>query len=189
MLEIYKRDEFNGKLKIISEYNSFEDLFRRVGYRFDFAECFGYNDTNRHTNGAHLGDHQPVPQYASWPSRRYCYIAYWNDKFVTPDRLVGLYRDYTYANRVDWRKRWNRKYDCGHKKGAYGWIRHMRTMQERRWAHAWDNEEFAPRVRAKRQGHHLPSNWDDYWAGAQKSWKRQSKRKHQWKEKNGHKGR
>lgn len=184
MLEIFKRDEFNGKLKIIAEFDSFEDLFRHVGYRYDFAETFGYNDVSRHTHGTHkLGDHHPVSDWNWWPNRNYCYVAYDNGKFVTPDRLVGLYRDFVYANRVDWRNRRNRKYDCGQKKSAWGRIRHMRTQHERKWAHAWNDEEFAPRARAKRQGHRLPSNWDDYWIHGQKSWKYQSKRKHQWKEK------
>lgn len=192
MLEIYKRDEFNGKLKILATFNSFEDLFRRVGYRYNFAETFGYDDTDRHSHGHdHFGDHGRTPSIPrrtdyltwGWKETQYRYIAFEDGKVITPDRLVGLYRDYAYNNRIDWHKRWNRKADRGQKKSAYGGLRRIRTFHERRWAHAWDDEEFAPRVRAARQGHNLPDPWDDYWADNQKSWKRQSKRKHQWKEK------
>ena len=55
--------------------------------------------------------------------------------------------------------------------------------QERKWAHAWDDEEFAPKARAARQGKNLPDSWDDYHAHNDKCWKTQSKRKHQWRPK------
>lgn len=184
MLEIFKRDEFNGKLKIIAEFNSFEELFRRLGFsRIDLATIFGYSDVDRHNDHPSLGDHQRPSQWDWWPSRKYCYVAYDNGKFVTPDRLVGLYRDWMYDNRINWRRRWTQRYDRGQKKSAWGRIRHMHTQHEKRWQDAWDDEEFVPKYRAKRHGHNLPDTWDDYWVRGQKSWKYQSKRKHQWKEK------
>jgi len=182
MLEIYKRDEFNGKLKIITTFDSFDDMFRPVGYRTDFATIFGYDDVTRHNEHTALGDHQPPSKWEISPRKSYCYVAYEDGKFVTPDRLVGLYRKYKDNRRARWHT--HRHYNRGQKKGAYGWIRNIKTFQERKWTNAWDDEEFAPRPRATRQGHNLPDAWDDYWAGAQKSWKWQSKRKHQWKEKN-----
>lgn len=185
MLEIYKRDEFNGKLKILAEFDSFDDLFKLVGYRYDFASTFGYNDTDRHDDGtAFLQDHPPVNQWTWYPQRSFCYVAYDKGKFVTPDRLVGLYRKYKDNRRNNWRHSWTQRYDRGKKKGAWGRIRHMHTQHEKRWQNAWDDEEFAPKYRAKRQGHNLPDTWDDYWVRGQKSWKYQSKRKHQWKETN-----
>ncbi len=183
MLEIFKRDEFNGKLKNIKEFNSFEELFAAVWYHTDFAESFGYTDVDRNNSGRPFGDHHKATDWCAWKETKFVYVIYDNGKFVTPDRLVGLFRDWKWTRRNLWIASWTRKYDCGHKKGAYGWIRHMHTTQEKRWANAYDDEEFAPKYRASRCGHNLPSTWDDYWAGNQKCWKRQSKRPHQWKEK------
>lgn len=182
MLEVFKRDEFNGKLKIIAEFDSIEDLVRHVPYNFDFAVQFGYHDVDRHTAGAGLGDHHPPCNWAWWPDRNYCYVAYDNGKFVTPDRLVGAHRVRKAERRSYWHG-WSRQYDRGKKKSAHGWIRHMHTMHERRWQNAWDDEEFCPPYRACRRGNNLPSNWDDIWVDSNKCWKKQSKRKHQWKEK------
>ncbi len=182
MIEIYKRDEFNGKLKIIATFDTFDALFQIVNDTY-IAQAFGYVDTMRHLAGTKLGDHFTTSGLFTFGGARYCYVAYDNGKFVTPDRLVGLARAFKKVQLKKWQKRWNRKFDCGAKKSAYGGFRKIRTTQERKWAHAWDDEEFAPRPRAARQGHNLPDSWDDYFSRAQKSWKWQSKRKHQWKPK------
>lgn len=60
--------------------------------------------------------------------------------------------------------------------------RRIRTTHERRWAHAWDDEEFAPKVRSRRNARNLPNSWDDIprFDWRHRSWKRY--RKHQWKD-------
>lgn len=70
-------------------------------------------------------------------------------------------------------------------KKVFGSHRYPRTMHERRWTCAWEDEEFAPLrgfVRARRRPCYLPTSWDDQCAHADRSWKNQSKRKHQWKD-------
>lgn len=103
-------------------------------------------------------------------------------KLYTPDHLIGLYREWvrTRPNNL-YKQRWFRRNGC--KKSVWGGFRNIKTAQERKWAHAWDDEEFAPKVRAARQGHNLPDSWDDYQRHSDKSWKTQSKRKYQWREK------
>lgn len=76
---------------------------------------------------------------------------------------------------------------CYQKRCAYGYVRHPRTTQERRWTHAWDDEQdehilCRVRVRSSRSDRHLPDEWDDICSHNDKSWKTQSKRRHQWKE-------
>jgi len=193
MLEVYKRDEHNGKLKVLASFNSFDEFFNYAGHYYDFTKYFGYTDTARHPNSAAgFGDHHRTPvvplrtdEIAWYKESHYCYVLFENDKLVTPDRIVGLYREFKYNRRKDrpYRYWWTRKSDRGQKKDVYGHIRKMRTTQEKRWANAWDDEEFAPHIRPKRSVRLLPDAWDDYWAHNQKSWKRQSKRRHQWKEK------
>ena len=107
-------------------------------------------------------------------------VADHNGKLFTRDRLVGLYREY-WCNRSIRKNKYNRRNGC--KKSAWGGWRSMKTFQERKWANAWDDEEFVPKVRAARNDANLPDAWDDYYADSAKSWKIQSKRKHQWKEK------
>ena len=100
-----------------------------------------------------------------------------NGNHYTSDRLVGLYRKWYYT-------RPKRRYlfvHAGYKPGCWSGFRTLSTLQERKWAHAWDDVEDAPKVRAARQGKNLPDSWDDYQRHAEKSWKHQSKRKHQWK--------
>ena len=62
---------------------------------------------------------------------------------------------------------------------AYGSFRRIRTFQERRWFHAWDDEEFAPKGRLSRSVRNLPDSWDDFISHNEKCWKRH--RKTQWK--------
>lgn len=69
----------------------------------------------------------------------------------------------------------------GRKRRHYRFHRRFRTFQERKWAQAWDDEEDAPKVRARRNAKNLPNPWDDYprhdWRI--RNWKRY--RRYQWK--------
>ncbi len=104
-------------------------------------------------------------------------------KQYTPDVLVGLRRSWSNDRKAS--KAYRNRYSTnrsGIKKSAWGGFRTMKTFQERKWVNAWNNEEHAPKARRARVGL-LPDARDDYTRHADKSWKTQSKRKHQWKEK------
>jgi hypothetical protein len=178
MITVYKRDEFNGSLNIIKEFNQFDDMFDFIGYQFD-SKIFGYSDVQRHNGQPNLGDfYQSPPPCWMYVRRHYCYVVFdANDKFVTPDRLLGMQRKFWKNRRIKQDRKWA-SHRWGHH--ARGRLRYMRTNQEHRWAHAWDDEEFAPKVRAARQGKNLPTAWDDHMGHNEKSWKFQSKRSHQW---------
>lgn len=77
-------------------------------------------------------------------------------------------------------RRW--KYNSWAKRRRYR-LRRIRTTHERRWVRAWDDEEFAPKIRARRNARNLPDSWDDYVRRDvdDRNWKRH--RRHQWKEK------
>ena len=68
----------------------------------------------------------------------------------------------------------------GRKPGAFGGFRSIRTFQERKMSFAFDEENFV-KCRSSRNNSNLPCSWDDYYSHNEKSWKHQSKRKHQWK--------
>jgi len=93
-------------------------------------------------------------------------------KLLPVSQLVG------YARKAPRNKKWwwNRT-----RNPAYGHFRAIRTIQEKRWASAWSDEEEPVQPRAARNIHNIPDAWDDYMSDAQKSWKWQSKRRHQWK--------
>lgn len=170
MIEIYRRVE--GKDRLICTFNTFEELFR-VAWERDLAN-FGYSPTDRTQNYRRLFGEliNDDPFYVV--DQTHTYVAYEADKLITPDRLVGLFR----AHKTNRRARYWRR-----SKKAWGRYRGIRTTQERRWAHAWDDEEFAPRVRAQRNAANLPNAWDDYESHNEKSWKKQSNRRHQWRPK------
>lgn len=81
--------------------------------------------------------------------------------------------------RVARRSRWVNLPLSGRKYARYCWLRHPRTTQERCWADAWKDEDFAPRTRARRNARNLPNAWDDVHRDVERSWKRY--RKAQWK--------
>lgn len=91
-----------------------------------------------------------------------------------------------------WKKiRERRKYRWGYpnprqpgSRTGQGWghmYRRPKTTQERRWAHAWDDEDFAPKVRKARNKKNLVDAWDDRRLSSRedRNWKRF--RKTQWK--------
>lgn len=112
-----------------------------------------------------------------------CYVVYDHNGYLyTPSKLIELYREWR-DEVYKYRKRWY-VHHAGYKKGCWGGYHYMRTFQERKWANAWDDEEYPVKVRARRNAANLPTVWDDYRTHAEKSWKWQSKRRHQWKPKN-----
>lgn len=116
-----------------------------------------------------------------WPKNRHIKkVTNLDGKLLCLERLIEL--------RINWEKEWREKNPWRHRSDAGGlhnpawrWFRRLRTVQEHRWAHAWDDEEFAPRVRAARQGQHLPNAWDDIRGHNEKCWKHQTKNRHQWR--------
>lgn len=69
------------------------------------------------------------------------------------------------------------------RKPAYGNWRHPRTYQEKKAYYDALDQEEPVKVRSRRAAHLLPDLWDDNYAHAEKCWKRQSKRRHQWRAK------
>lgn len=178
---VYRRSNFDGKVKLI---HVFDDVAQLVSQTWDIASKFGYALEDRHSTG--LAKWDPDTQrvssiredrYAYWyVNWNYCYVAYENDvTLVTPDRLVGLNRQLHPPRRYYWHS-WRKR---NWRKGGH--YRQMRTTQERRWAAAWDDEEFAPKTRAARNFRNLPNAWDDWWRTEDRNWKRY--RRTQWKSK------
>ena len=112
--------------------------------------------------------------YDSKPVYYFCDLILRDDlgDVVTEEKLFYIWKS---QNRKKWLIRWSKQ--------AWGGHRSIRTHQERKWANAHDDEEFAPKPRGKRNKISLPTSWDDVIAHSDKSWKTQSKRKHQWKSK------
>ncbi len=182
MIEVRKRGEGNGRLKTIATFNSIEELLTLL-HDNNFT-AFGYLDTDR-TKKTYIAGIQPRPtdRGASiiLETTQFCFVVYDdNGNFITPDRLVGMYRKYYRSLVRSWNIRWNKRCNGGNR-GLYGGYRHFRTFQEGKWAKAWDDEEFAARCRPCRNAVNLPCYWDDLRRHVEKSWKSQSKRRHQWK--------
>ena len=168
MIEVYKQ-VYGGKQICVAAYDTLEEFFERV-YESDLKD-FGY-DKDQRVKGRYLFN--DMPMYAPRMEVRFCYTVLIDGKFVTPDRLIGMRRDYV-ANRKQQRCRW-----WGMNK-AYGHHRAARMQQERRLSYDKDEEYHVP-FRAKRVNIIFPDRWDDGpYTHNDKSWKTQSKRKRQYK--------
>jgi len=174
MIEIYARDE-HGIEAIVATYETYEEFFARVRPNEDDLKEFGYNVGDR-TARHHIFPHRPRfndPWYWN-DNTRYCYLVYEYDKFVTPDNLVGKFREWD-SNRPYRRFRWT------YRAVAYQNGRPMRGVVQEKRAYYANDDDDAPRIRAKRSPRLLPDDWDRSCYPAEKCWKSQSKRKGQWK--------
>ena len=171
MIEVYNRTE-NGKDRLVGTFNNYHDLFR--GLRESDIKAFGYNDADR-TDAPRAWTDRTYPDVDDWAATRFCYIAVEDGNFVTPDRLVGLFRDW-WNDRP--RYRYNRH---GWNRNAYGSFRSPKTTNERRQVAAATVDDGAPPVRCARNFRNLPDAWDDFYGHSDRNWKTQSKRRHQYR--------
>lgn len=201
----YKRvythaDDVFGHIEIVHDYyESWSSLFPRcywqenqiwtsVGYRINDRICSAVLETHYRKGkyGGRWAIHERLCNKINCrehkESNKAVVIYDHNGKLFTPDYVIGKFRVYR-ITRTTPSYYYRYKRTNGRKKCAYGSHRSPRTFQERKWAHAWNDEEFTPMARGRRQGYHLPTNWDAPPSHNDKCWKTQSKRKHQWKEK------
>ena len=193
---VYYDTYYTGKV-VCSFYKSLEDFFwghtehyikENIGYNINDKICQTVTDTEyrrgyqgrRYITNEILCNKVNCTKHNNGFNKAVV-VADQNGKLFTSDRLIGLFRVYWRNKMLGRRCKYDRRNGC--KKSAWGGWRSMKTFQERKWANAWDDEEFVPKVRAARNDANLPDAWDDYYADSAKSWKIQSKRKHQWKEK------
>lgn len=100
-----------------------------------------------------------------------------NSTMYTKDRILGLYRNWKSKRISDYDfLRFNKM--TGRKHSVYGWYRSIHTYPEMR---EWFNvDEYNIRGRARRSKAMLPESWDDISRHVEKSWKNQSKNRHQY---------
>ena len=173
MIEIYSRDE-EGLEHLIVTHETLEKFFAYHRPDEDDLKNFGYQVGDR-TARHHIFPRKiryEDPWYWN-KNTRFCYLMYDYDKFITPDNLVGKYRDW-------WNNLKHYRYYFSYRCGAYQHGRALKVNNEVRQYYANDDED-APRIRAKRSPSILPDAWDRSFYPSEKSWKTQSKRKHQWK--------
>lgn len=173
-LYVCQRDE-NGKMRVIREFDTFNDFFRYYHREENIRELL-VNDPDVRVEGYHCR------QYWEFPGTT-CYGNVLYDKYdhlYSVERLVGMFREWRSIRRYNWMSSRH-----GRTNSAWGRLRHMRTTQEIRQSCAVteDEKEVNALPRPRRGHHNLPTLWDDKWVKAQKSWKWQSKRRHQWKPK------
>jgi hypothetical protein len=120
----------------------------------------------------------------------YWLIAYKDGKLLSPENLYGILKPYFEKIKAEYRKVIFNKFDNGRKKRVYGQYRHPKTIQElrnteERWFEFEDDifNEFGKISIKFRPRTYLPTAWDDRIYHVQKSWKWQSKRNRQFKEK------
>ena len=111
-------------------------------------------------------------------------------KLLSPEMLCGILSPFWAELNEESRRRWLEKmsYFNGRRRKAWGHWRRPRTTQERRFVEETvfldvdeETEELNVIPIKFRARKNLPNSWDDIYAHAQKSWKKQSKRPRQFK--------
>ena len=135
MIEIYRRVE--GKDRLIASFDTFENLFRTPYVDDGSLSEFGYDPSDRVIAQYLFGDSlfetipfrnsQILTRQIALSVSRCRYICYEDGNLVTPDRLVGLYREWR-RNRPRWRWRWHCW--CRRRRGE---PRPYRARRSRRW--------------------------------------------------------
>ena len=136
----------------------------------------GANFKIEYEPGEWLREYLKLRRGHEFPARSHEYIL--RDSFgdnIDPKIVYDAYHEKN--PRYHYRPRWIPGAKRTWHRGAN--LRLLHTTPERRWAHAWDDEDDAPKCRASRNAKNLPNSWDDYWRYNQKSWKKF--RKTQWK--------
>lgn len=180
MIEIRRRNT-HGIIQFI-EVLSEEDFVYQYYEKF-IIDNFSNDDVESTRRIEYIDEYERV-------INEFKYVAY-NEKgkLLTVEYLIGLIRTYHAAWEANgyrhtwrgWVKRSQVQWNPWAKHKNIRFYRHPKTTQERRWAHAWEDEEYPIKPRGRRSAHNLPESWDDYWRKDMciRNWKRY--RKHQWK--------
>jgi len=171
MIEVTQKNRY-GTVEIVGQYTDKE---------FGEEYCPSYIELHFSTDPIMIGSQMVYPAWDVYVGIRipmFQFVAYnHKGKVLDPTHLIGISRKYN-KQYLRW-KNWHYISSWGFKHGHGGW-RKQRTFHESKWNHAWDDEEFCPPVRAKRDGL-LPDPWDDeFYIHTEKNWK--NFRKHQWKD-------
>jgi hypothetical protein len=177
MIEVTQKDS-NGRIQTIAYYFT-EEQFGKAFHPATVEENFS-------TEHKQIGKEETfiTPNYYRTDYIFACVAYNERGNVLDVSHLVGIARQYNewYLRQVKWYYRRRSSGTKREKRRVRGSrFRAMRTTQERKWANAWDDEEFAPKCRTRRDAKHLPNYWDEFWRYNQKNWKKF--RKHQWKEK------
>ncbi len=175
---IRQRDDFHAKVRAITSYDTLDELVRKEWFgwstirskRSDFAESVDVRIANETIYKNYLAD-----GIDSLVFYNYAKVVYDENENVVP--ICELNRVY---NEV-YDRRFNRPWRWRRSRQPYGGWRRPHTTQEKRQYYAAMDEEYPIRVRGRRKPRSLADVYDDYYAHADKSWKTQSKRSHQWK--------
>lgn len=185
-LYVYKKEDGHGssfkRIAVFNTYNSFFSLFR---LNRDYFKYFGNNPDIRVERDMYWPGHHYGPLKASVNDKflefnvnTYVYVVYdENENLVPVGTLKNLFGEWKKTKIPRWIFRF-----AGIKSSNCSYFRRIRTFQEKKWSKAWTDEEFAPKIRAKRGMRRLPDAWDDYQIAARENRNWKEFRKTQWRE-------
>lgn len=170
----YTGEVYNVTLKeLFTSFNAYSFL-RQFGYGTDYGKyltAYGAGRKDVHCFSPHDAVHCVYYKYLF-------FITTNDGKLLQPEQVLTEYcikydpNNYWYCGR--------KRYLSTGSKRRYGrCFRHMKTTAERRVVAGVLTEEGEPEFRGSRKN--LPSCWDDYHLSTQRSWKKQTKRKQQYK--------
>lgn len=169
-----------GKVRIVRFYETLERLVRNENYRTD-----GYGNAKYFSEDVN----EKVPYHSdSFFFKRWStfYDDWLNDYKVGAYVVIDHEENVVPLcdlNRISKKVFVYRRYRYRFRRTAWGRFRHVRTYAEKKAYYDTLEQDHPIKVRYRRKPNALPDLWDDMYAHNEKSWKRQSKRRHQWKEK------
>lgn len=189
-LYVYKYNLTIQKIELKSRYNNFSEFaFSFRNYVHNISYLFGTNIYEKLIDFDKLTYSELYVFKKFFPD-----MLYGNHKMILADSNGRIYHPSVIRAKIlehindikrysEYKnKRALHNHRVSRRKPAYGSFRYIKTTQERRMSLAFDEENFV-KCRSSRTDANLPNSWDDIDSHNDKSWKTQSKRKHQWKPK------
>lgn len=172
---VIQKDDYDGKVRFRRYYADLEALVYKefVGYRANKLDDFS-EDVNDRTGEERRSSlfREIVPWFGF-----YCAVVVDEGENVVPIcELRRIYNEFL-------KKPPRRYYHYAWRRTAYGGWRHVKTYQEKKAYYDTLEQDYPVKVRGRRKPDQLPDLWDDQYAHNDKSWKTQTKRRHQWKDK------
>lgn len=156
------------------------EVFKKIGF---YHITQDYEERPKRSFRVTSWADKPDKMYETVEEKKYV-IVNENGTILSKETILGEYRKFlrNWKSPYDWYSKWIRLRN-GRKKSAYGGFRHPKTLNELKANESLDEDaiEYGVKIREKRK--YLPTVRDDNYSHNDKSWKTQSKRRKQWKNK------
>ena len=177
MFQVLQRSDVHGRMVLLGEYDSIREVLTEHQYT-DFSATNSKEDRTLVVS-TFVNFHYRLFSTSSLKYKKVCYNI--KGKLIPYTEIEGTYNAVLNEWRINRQRRRFQRRKCSRS----GWRRHVpRTHQERKHSYAVDKEikeYYNVKIRPRRNGKNLPTDWDSHWNKSGSGWK--NNRKYQWREK------